>query len=37
MDGLGAGGDGLHTFEEYVVVDSLPERAALLVRLLQEA
>jgi glutamate carboxypeptidase len=37
IDGLGACGDGLHTFEEYVVVDSLPERAALLVRLLQEA
>lgn len=37
IDGLGACGDGLHTFEEYVVVDSLPQRAALLVRLLQEA
>lgn len=37
LDGLGACGDGLHTFEEYVEVDSLPQRAALLVRLLQEA
>jgi glutamate carboxypeptidase len=37
IDGLGACGDGLHTFEEYVEVDSLPQRAALLVRLLQEA
>lgn len=37
IDGLGACGDGLHTFEEYVEVDSLPQRAALMVRLLQEA
>jgi glutamate carboxypeptidase len=37
LDGLGACGDGLHTFEEYVEVESLPQRAALLVRLLQEA
>jgi glutamate carboxypeptidase len=37
IDGLGAVGDGLHTFEEYVEVDSLPQRAALMVRMLQEA
>lgn len=37
LDGLGACGDGLHTFEEYIEVDSLPQRAALMVRLLQEA
>lgn len=37
LDGLGVCGDGLHTFDEYAVVDSLPVRAALLVRLLQEA
>ncbi|HEY8346053.1 MAG TPA: M20 family metallopeptidase [Symbiobacteriaceae bacterium] len=37
LDGLGACGDGLHTLHEYVEVDSLPRRAALLVRLLQEA
>jgi len=37
LDGLGVCGDGLHTFEEYALVDSLPQRAALLVRLLQEA
>ncbi|HWI62340.1 MAG TPA: M20 family metallopeptidase [Symbiobacteriaceae bacterium] len=37
IDGLGACGDGLHTFDEYVEIDSLPVRAALLVRLLQEA
>lgn len=35
LDGLGAKGDGIHTYSEYVEVDSLPERAALLVRLLQ--
>ncbi len=37
IDGLGACGDGLHTFEEYVEVESLTQRAALMVRLLQEA
>lgn len=37
IDGLGACGDGLHTFEEYIEVDSLTQRAALMVRLLQEA
>lgn len=37
LDGLGGCGDGLHTFSEYVEMDSLPQRAALLVRLLQEA
>lgn len=37
LDGLGALGDGLHTLGEYVLVDRLPERAALMTRLLQEA
>jgi glutamate carboxypeptidase len=37
LDGLGPCGDGLHTFAEYVEVDSMPQRAAMLVRLLQEA
>lgn len=37
LDGLGARGDGLHTSAEYIEVASLPERAALLARLLQEA
>ncbi|MFZ5817955.1 MAG: M20 family metallopeptidase [Bacillota bacterium] len=37
LDGLGAVGDGLHTFGEFIEVDSLPQRAALMVRLLQEA
>lgn len=36
LDGLGACGDGMHTYEEYVEVDSLPQRAALLARLLEE-
>ena len=36
LDGLGACGDGLHTFEEYIEVDSLPQRAALMARLLLE-
>ena len=35
LDGLGPVGDGAHTFEEYVVIDRLPERTALLVRLLE--
>lgn len=37
LDGLGAAGEGLHTLGEYVLVDRLPERAALMTRLLQEA
>lgn len=34
LDGLGAVGDGAHSPREYVVVRSLPERAALLAGLL---
>lgn len=34
LDGLGAVGEGLHTPQEYAVVDSLPVRAALLAGLL---
>ena len=34
LDGLGAVGDGAHSDREYVLVDSLPERAALLAALL---
>lgn len=37
LDGLGVCGDGLHTYDEYAEIDSLPQRGALLVRLLQEA
>jgi len=35
LDGLGPVGDGAHTFDEYIVIDRLPERTALLVRLLE--
>jgi glutamate carboxypeptidase len=34
LDGLGGIGDGLHTDDEWVRVDSLPQRAALLAALL---
>ncbi|MEW6546167.1 MAG: M20 family metallopeptidase [Bacillota bacterium] len=35
LDGLGAVGDGGHSLDEYVVLDDLPRRTALLVRLLE--
>lgn len=34
LDGLGAVGDGAHSAREYIVIRSLPERAALLAGLL---
>ena len=34
LDGLGVTGSGAHTLEEYVVVDDIPKRAALLAKLL---
>ena len=34
LDGLGAVGDGAHSVDEFVVVESLPRRAALLAALL---
>jgi glutamate carboxypeptidase len=34
LDGLGAVGDGAHASHEFVFVDKLPERAALLSLLL---
>lgn len=34
LDGLGAVGDGAHSVDEYVLIHSLPERAALLAALL---
>ena len=34
LDGLGAVGDGVHSPEEYVLISSLPERAALMAALL---
>ncbi len=36
LDGLGALGDGAHSVDEYVVIPSLAERAALLAALLRE-
>jgi glutamate carboxypeptidase len=36
LDGLGAVGDGAHAEHEHVLVDRLPERAALLAMLLRE-
>lgn len=36
LDGLGAVGDGAHSTEEYVLISSLPERAALLAALLTQ-
>jgi glutamate carboxypeptidase len=34
LDGLGAVGDGAHSFREHVVIDTMPARAALLAALL---
>lgn len=36
LDGLGAVGDGAHAVHEFLYVDRIPERTALLARLLQE-
>jgi glutamate carboxypeptidase len=36
LDGLGAVGDGAHAHREHVLVDRLPERAALLAMLVRE-
>lgn len=37
LDGLGACGNGIHTLDEYVEIEPLPQRAALLARMLMEA
>jgi glutamate carboxypeptidase len=37
LDGLGAVGDGAHSAHEYVLVRTMPERAALLAALLAES
>jgi len=34
LDGLGVTGDGAHTLEEYILVEDIPRRAALLAALL---
>jgi glutamate carboxypeptidase len=36
LDGLGPRGGGAHARHEHVLVDSLPERAGLLARLLED-
>ena len=36
IDGLGAVGDGAHAVHEHVILSKVPERTALLARLLQE-
>ncbi len=35
IDGLGAVGDGAHTYGEYVIADKIPERSALLYLILK--
>jgi len=34
LDGLGVSGDGAHTLEEYIEIDDIPRRAALLTAML---
>jgi glutamate carboxypeptidase len=34
LDGLGIAGDGAHTLEEFIFVDDIPKRAALLAAIL---
>jgi len=34
LDGLGVAGDGAHTLDEYILIDDIPRRAALITRLL---
>jgi glutamate carboxypeptidase len=34
LDGLGVAGDGAHTLEEYIYIDDIPKRAALLALML---
>jgi glutamate carboxypeptidase len=36
LDGLGPAGDGLHALHEHVVLNSLPERAALIAGMLKD-
>ena len=36
LDGLGAHGDGAHTLEEHIIIDSLPRQAAVIAALLLE-
>jgi len=36
LEGLGAEGAGAHAYDEHVLLDSIPVRAALLARLLED-
>ena len=36
LDGLGITGDGAHTLDEYIEIEDIPRRAALLTKLLIE-
>jgi len=36
LDGLGITGDGAHTLDEYIEIEDIPRRAALLTKLLME-
>ncbi|MXV93962.1 MAG: M20 family metallopeptidase [Chloroflexi bacterium] len=36
LDGLGAHGDGAHTLQEHIIIDSLPRQAAMVAAILQE-
>jgi glutamate carboxypeptidase len=36
LDGLGIAGDGAHTLDEYILVDDIPSRTALLTLMLSE-
>ncbi len=36
LDGLGAHGDGAHTLQEHIIIDSLPRQAAVIAALLLE-
>lgn len=36
LDGLGAHGDGAHTLQEHIIIDSLPRQAAVVAAILQE-
>ena len=35
IDGLGAPGAGAHTYEEHIIIDALPQRVALLRRIIE--
>jgi glutamate carboxypeptidase len=36
LDGVGIAGDGAHTLNEYIYIDDIPKRSALLVAMMVE-